>query len=69
MCFGSFEPFTSGDVKSLNNLGSGIFTQEQLDEIKASDPNLYEQLQSGKYHIITKQTDSGFIDQKVIYKN
>lgn len=69
VCFGSFEPFTSGDVKSLNNLGSSLYTQEQLDEIKASDPNLYEQLQSGKYHIITKKTDSGFIDQKVIYKN
>ena len=69
VCFGSFEPFTSGDVKSLNNLGSSLYTQEQLDEIKASDPNLYEQLQSGKYHIITKKTDSGFTDQKVIYKN
>lgn len=69
VCFGSFEPFTSGDVKSLNNLGSSLYTQEQLDEIKASDPSLYEQLESGKYHIITKQTDSGFIDQKVIYKN
>ncbi len=69
VCFGSFEPFTSGDVKSLNNLGSSLYTQEQLDEIKASDPNLYEQLESGKYHIITKKTDSGFTDQKVIYKN
>lgn len=69
VCFYSFEPFTSGDVKSLTTLGSGIYTQEQLDEIKASDPKLYEELQSGKYHIITKQTDSGFIDQKIIYKN
>lgn len=69
VCFGSFEPFTSGDVKSLNNLGSSLYTQEQLDEIRASDPNLYEQLESGKYHIITKKTDSGFTDQKVIYKN
>lgn len=69
VCFYSFEPFTSGDVKSLSNLGSGVYTQEQLDEIKASDPELYEKLQSGKYHIITKQTDSGFIDQKIIYKN
>lgn len=69
VCFSSFEPFTSGDVKSLNNLGLGIYTQEQLDEIKASDPNLYEKLQSGKYHIVTKQTNSGFTDQKIIYKN
>lgn len=69
VCFYSFEPFTSGDIKSLINLGQGVYTQEQLDEIKASDPNLYDLLQSGKYHIITKQTDSGFIDQKIIYKN
>ena len=69
VCFYSFEPFTSGDVKSLDNLGSSYYTQEELDKIKASDPKLYEELQSGKYHIITKQTDSGFIDQKIIYKN
>ena len=69
VCFYSFEPFTSGDIKSLDNLGSSYYTLEELDKIKASDPKLFEQLQSGKYHIITKQTDSGFIDQKVIYKN
>ncbi len=69
VCFGSYEPFTSGDIKSLDNLGLGIYTQQQLDEIKASDPRLYEQLQNGQYHIITKQTDSGFTDQKVIYKD
>lgn len=69
VCFYSYEPFTSGDVKSLDNLGSGVYTQEELDKIKASDPKLFEELQSGKYHIITKQTDSGFIDQKIIFKN
>ena len=69
VCFNSFEPYTSGNVKSLDNLGVGTYTQEELDRIKASDPHLYEQLQSGKYHIITKQTDSGFSDQKIIHKN
>ncbi|WP_395052628.1 hypothetical protein [Flavobacterium sp.] len=69
LCFGSFEPYIKGDVKSLSNLGSQIIMYETLDEIKASDPNLYEQLQSQEYHIITKETESGFIDQKVIYKN
>jgi hypothetical protein len=68
VCFYSFEPFTSGDVKSLDNLGSSYFTQEELDKIKASDPKLFEELHSDKYHIITKQTDSGFIDQKIIFK-
>lgn len=69
VCFGTFEPYTSGDVKSITNMGNPYYTVEQLDEIKASDPDLYEKLQSGKYHIITKETDSGYIDQKVIYKN
>ena len=69
VCFGSFEPYTSGNVKSIDNLGIGTYTQEELDRLKASDPALYEELQSGKYHIITKQTDSGFINQKVIRKD
>ncbi len=68
VCFFSFEPYTSGDVKSTQNLGATYYTQEELDTIKASDPNLYELLQSGKYHIITKNTDSGFSNQKIIYK-
>ena len=69
MCFSSFEPYIKGDIKSLSNLGSPFIMYETLDEIKASDPNLYEFLQSKEYHIITKETESGFQDQKVIYKN
>lgn len=69
VCFGTFEPYTSGDVKSTTNLGSTYYTIEELDEIKASDPNLYQQLQSQQYHIITKETDNGYVDQKLIYKN
>ena len=69
VCFSSYEPFVSGDIKSTYNFGSNIFTQELLDEIKASNPQLYEELQNQKYHIITKQTQSGYSDQKVIYKN
>ena len=69
LCFSSFEPYIKGDIKSLSNLGSPFIMYETLDEIKASDPNLYEFLQSKEYHIITKETESGFQDQKVIYKN
>lgn len=69
LCFGSFEPFTHGDIKTTPNLGLPYYTLEQLDEIKASDPRLFEKLQSMKYHVITKQTDNGYIFQKVIYKN
>lgn len=68
-CFGTYEPFTSGDIKSTLNMGSTYYTQEELDKIKASDPELYEKLQSQMYHIITKQTDSGYSDQKIIHKN
>lgn len=67
--FTTFEPFISGNVRSTTNIGMASYTQEQLDLIKVSDPNLYDQLQSQKYHIITKETESGYIDQKVIYKN
>ncbi len=69
VCFGSYEPYTSGDIKSITTMGATFYTLEELDKIKASDPDLYESLQSGKYHIITKETDSGYTDQKVIYKN
>lgn len=69
VCFGTFEPFTSGEIKSTANLGSTNYTVEELDKIKATDPELFEKLQSNKYHIITKETDSGYIEQKMIYKN
>jgi len=68
VCFTSNEPFISGDVKSTYDFGSGIFTEQQLDEIKASNPDFYEELQSQMFHIITKQTESGFSDQKIIFK-
>ena len=64
-----FTTHFSGHGLQIRAIGVGTYTQEELDKIKASDPQLYEQLQSGKYHIITKQTDSGFINQKVIRKD
>jgi hypothetical protein len=69
VCFSSFEPYTSGDVKSVTTMGDMYYTEEQLDKIKAVDPALYELLQANKYHIITKRTDSGFVNQIVIHKN
>ena len=68
-CFSSFEPYTSGDVKSMSNLGATTYTIEELNAIEASDPELYNTLMSNQYHIITKETDSGYIDQKIIRKN
>lgn len=69
MCFSSFEPYIKGEIKSLDHIGSFYFTIEELDSIKATNPNLYLELQSGKYHIIIKETASGYIDEKLIYKN
>jgi hypothetical protein len=69
VCFNTFEPYTHGDIKSTTNLSLPYYTVEQLDEIRATDPEWYEKLQSTKYHIITKETDSGYRNQKVIYKN
>lgn len=69
LCFNSYEPFTSGSLLSTTNIGSSNYTLEQLDTIKATNPALYEQLQSGQYHFITKSTDSGITKQKVIFKN
>ena len=68
-CFSTFEPYTSGDIKSMPNLGAASYTIDQLNAIEASDPALYNTLMSNQYHIITKETDSGFQDQKVIFKN
>jgi hypothetical protein len=68
-CFTSYEPYIKGDVKSMTNLGSSVIYYETLDEVKASDPNLYDLLTSQQYHVITKETESGYTDQKMIYKN
>ena len=65
----TYEPFTSGDVKSMYNLGSSNYSQEELNSLEASDPELYNTLMNNQYHIITKQTDSGYTDQKIIHKN
>lgn len=47
MCFSSFEPYIKGEIKSLDYLGSIYITIQELDAIKASNPDLYNELQSG----------------------
>jgi len=39
-----------------------------LNGAQISDPALIENLESGKYHIITKEIQSGEQTQKTIYK-
>lgn len=68
-CFASFEPYTKGTVLSTSSFGSQNLNQQVLTPTQASDPNLINNLENQRYHIITKETDAGFKIQKVIYKN
>ena len=50
-------------------IGSYNFTIEEWDKLKVNDPNLYNQLQSGKYHIIKKETETGVVIEVTLYKS
>lgn len=63
-----FEEFVSGTDLVTDFLGSYIFTIEEWDKLKLSDPRLYDYLQNNKYHIIKKETEKGAIYQVTIYK-
>ncbi len=62
------EPYVGGNIISTEFMGSYNFTQQTLNQIQVSDPNLLQNLESEKYHIIKKETESGAIKQIVIYK-
>lgn len=62
------EPYIGGNIISTEVMGSYSFTQQTLNEIQVKDPNLLQNLESEKYHIIKKQTESGAVKQTVIYK-
>lgn len=63
------ENFVSGEDMITSFIGSYNFTIEQWDQLKVADPNLYDYLESNKYHIIKKITDKGTIVQVTVYKN
>ena len=63
------EKFISGKDIITPIIGSYNFTVEEWDELKVSDPKLYDYLEHQKYHIIKKVTDKGTIIQIVIYKS
>jgi hypothetical protein len=63
-----FEEFVSGKDIITDFLGSYIFTIEEWDKLKLSDPRLYDYLQNNKYHIIKKETEKGAVYQVTIYK-
>ncbi|WP_298397774.1 hypothetical protein [Flavobacterium sp.] len=58
-----------GSDTITDDLGGYIFTVEEWDSLKASNPNFYELLESNKYHIIKKETEKGVMIQVVLYKN
>ncbi len=62
------EPYVGGNIISTEFMGSYNFTQQTLNQIQVSDPNLLQNLESEKYHIIKKETESGAIKQTTIYK-
>lgn len=62
------EPYSRGRVMSTTNLANPNVTIKVLNSQEASDANLEQDLESGKFHIIEKTTTSGATIQKTIYK-
>lgn len=63
------EPYVGGRIITTYLIGSNIYTIEELDHIKVKDPDLYDKLMSQTYNIIIKETATGAVNEKVIYKN
>lgn len=63
------EPYIKGKIITTYMIGSTIYTIEELDQIKVKDPDLYDKLMSQTYNIVIKETASGAVNEKVIYKN
>lgn len=62
------EPYVSGVILSMQVLGSMNITVKELNEAQVNDPELFDKLMAEYYHIIKKQTASGAVDEKIIYK-
>ncbi len=63
------ELVVGGRVVSKEFLASVNMTLRELTELEAKDPNLFNELLSHYYHIITKTTETGVEFTEVIYKN
>jgi len=63
------EQYSGGRVLSTTNLANPNVNIKVLDNQEASNPNLEQDLENGKYHIIEKTTTSGAKIHKTIYKN
>lgn len=62
------EPFVSGDDLVTDFLGSYNFSMQHWDHLQVADPNLYNQLERNKYHIIKKYTESGYVFEVTLYR-
>lgn len=62
------EPYNSGTIISADNIMSTNPTIEQLDAIKAKDPELFEKLLSNYYYKLKRETESGGKTEEIFYK-
>lgn len=62
------QSFVGGNIITTEHMGSYIFTEQTLNELQVKDPDLFNNLESQKYHIIRKETESGAVKQDVIFK-
>ena len=63
------EPYIGGKRLTTNSLGSNQINEVILDSDDLDNPNFVDDLESQKYHIITKNTETGAQIQQTIYKN
>ena len=64
----NIETIVGGKDLITDFIGSYNFTIEEWDKLKVNDPNLYDQLEGGKYHVIRKETESGGVIEVTLYK-
>ena len=62
------ETVNTTNIYSTTNLSSGNGTSKILNRVESADPNLENNLENGKYHIINKTTETGVQSEKIIYK-
>ncbi len=62
------EAIGSGKVLTFTNYNNPNYTEQTLDSIQASDPNLIQQLENNKYHHIEKTSIKGNKVEETIYK-
>lgn len=62
------EPYSGGRVGTTPVLGGSQFTITNLNQQEVTDPDLIDNLESQKYHIIEKETQSGNKTTQTIYK-